>query len=356
MAKKAAKKKPVKPRTDGCYKVPRISRRDFEIYELCKGQGLRQKEVAAKFKITQPRISTIVNRVAQYLGTNCPAGYFELPRETRLVSLFRTHRMRLDHTFEEAMDAWKKSKEGQHRCKYKPVKGTKDFELVERISTNKHGDQRHLQSAVKFADRLMEFEGFDRRGQVDTTIDNRIYEAPDVTEIEAMRLIKERAYRGEYDTPGDQGPPDWFLKKVGAKQPGNGYKPYVPEVIFPTTSVIKATNNVITPSASVTNNDQTVINNGNITAEKPCDTSQAVTQPLVANSATAEKVLSPSAAPKLVLVAPTPVNLPSKPRAENPNEVPVCTREEAKRRKLMMWREPEKDPKALPYMTLSDWK
>ena len=103
MAKKAAKKKPVQPRTDGCFKVPRITQRDYEIYEMCKGQGQRQKDVAAKFRITQPRVSTIVNRVAQYLSTNCPSGYFELPREKRLVTLFRTHRMRLEHAFEEAM-------------------------------------------------------------------------------------------------------------------------------------------------------------------------------------------------------------------------------------------------------------
>jgi len=396
MAKKVEKKKkPVKPRTDGCFKVPRITPRDYEIYELCKGQGQRQKDVAAKYRITQPRVSTIVNRVAQFLGTNCPIGYFELPREKRLVTLFRTHRMRLEHAFEEAMAAWNKSKEGQHRCKFKPVKGTKDHELIERIVTNRHGDQRHLDKALKYADRLMEFEGFDRRGQVDTTTDNRIYEAPDVTEIEAMRRIKAAAYRGDYDTEGDKGPPEWFLTKHGVKKPGNGYKPYIPdEVIFPTTNVMKAPESVITPSTGVMHNTQSVINNGNIIDEKQPFYSQAVTRQPVANYQSAEKVLYPTTAtgsglfsgemmmpgpndadPKIVptplggaavgsqALTPAQTPSPSSPQARSPEPggsgyafLPEGETKPPPNCKQLMWLVPEKDPKALPYMTLSDWQ
>ena len=332
MAKKTATKKamPEEPRTDGYFKaVPRVSKRNFEIYVLCECEGLRQKDVAAKYRITQPRVSAIVHRVAQYLSSNCPGGFFELPREKRLVTLFRTHKMRLQHVYKESMAAWEKSKEGQHRVKLKPVKlegkdGKTEIkeEVVERIVTNRHGDQRHLQNAVKYADRLMEFEGFDRRGHVDTTVAGRVFEAPDVTEVQAFRLIKERVYKGWYDTEGDKGPPEWFLQQLAAKKPANTYKPYVPEVIFPTTNVIKAPNSVITPSTGVINNGTAVINNSNITPEKRRDYSQAVTQQSVASSATAEKVLYATITPGLAVgdqdLAPAQTPLASSLQAHSP--------------------------------------
>lgn len=116
----------------------------------------------------------------------------------------------------------------QHRCKFKAVKGTKEHELVDRTVTTRDGDQRHLQNAVKWADRLMEFRGvLTPCGNVDTTIAGRVFR-PDITEPEAYRMIKRDVYKGRYDTPGDIGPPEWFLQQVGAKTPANDYKPYVP--------------------------------------------------------------------------------------------------------------------------------
>jgi hypothetical protein len=86
-----------------------VSARDREIYEAVAVQGRLQREVAAEFKISQPRVSKIVQRAFKWLCQTAPGGLPEMPRPQRLYGVSRTYKMKLEYYEQRAMRVFDRS-------------------------------------------------------------------------------------------------------------------------------------------------------------------------------------------------------------------------------------------------------
>jgi len=172
---------------------PRVKPRDLEIYRLCKVEEKTQDEVGTRFKLSQPRVCKILQRVAAFYGELSPPGLKELPREKRLRAAGRLYQQRIDFAYQQSIVGWRKSLEPTYRKRLKFVEGSDQPVPHELIVTTRHGDQKHLDSAVKYAELQMEYEGFDAFGEVDLSTNNRLPEPVPPAEVEQHEKAKPAA-------------------------------------------------------------------------------------------------------------------------------------------------------------------
>jgi len=221
--KKSVTKQSAKRRGDVLPEV-RVRPRNLEIYRLYHVEGRSQKEIALRFQLTQSAVSKILRRAEKGMGSASPKGLGELPRAQRVMAAGRTYKMRMEFLYQQAIGGWDRSQAATHRVSVKKDGGGQE-EPAKREVTSRHGDVRYIALAFKIAQFRAEFEGFDKYGNVDTSTDGRVWEAPDLDAEEEARELKQAAYAGKFDQPGDEGPPIWFLKHVGSTQMWPGYPP-----------------------------------------------------------------------------------------------------------------------------------
>ena len=167
--------------------VMRVSARDVEIYEKCVIAGRKQRDVALEYKLTQPRVSGIVQRIKRWLCQLSPLGLNERHREHRLYEAWRTHKMRLEYCYQEAMRAWEESRKTKITVTKKIGKGG---ESEQRVAAAQTGNRLLLADAVKYASLLVQFDGFQPDGTVDASCKGRLHEAPELPPREQFEKIK----------------------------------------------------------------------------------------------------------------------------------------------------------------------
>ena len=206
----------------GFLQVWHVKQRDRDIYEQVEVYGRTQREVAAEYKISQPRVSTIVKRVGTWMSECVPIGLDEMYRGRRLYTVCRTYKMRLAAMYKEAMNAWEKSTKTVHALKRR--RNAQGEMVTEDVATERSGDPRFLTHARELARLITEFEGIKPTGEVDVSCEGRLYEEPERPYNEAWGILKARAKAevlremaeqrqsaepGDYESPyDDEG--DWM--------------------------------------------------------------------------------------------------------------------------------------------------
>ena len=183
----------------------RVSVRDRAIFDAVCIRNQSQAEVAKHYGLSQQRISKIVARVSMWLSQPDPAGLKELPRGDRLRMVSRRHLMRLESLRTRAEESFELSRQAKITVKRRWVKG--ELVMEERSVTNREGDRRLLRDEEAFEQRIVEFEGFDRYGNVDVSTKGRVYEVSKEYDDVIKREIKKSVMSGKLDTPGDEGIP-----------------------------------------------------------------------------------------------------------------------------------------------------
>jgi hypothetical protein len=232
--------------------IPRVTRRDFEIYEFCRVRGKTQREAADKFRISQARISKVIERVTEYYSLPDPTER-GLSRQQRARAAARLYEQRLDYGYDQSLAGWEVSLDSHHRVeqtsKVTPAEGTvptKTPEKEKRTATGKKPDPRFLAQMEKFATMRIKFEGFDERGNIDVSDKGRLLDIPDKQHIIANRELKKAAFQGDFDTEGDIDYPDWVMDGVGATHYMDG-RPYVSKKGLTTNS--EATEKDLSPNS-----------------------------------------------------------------------------------------------------------
>jgi|GEM_PF-2959965 len=194
----------------------RISDRDVQILEAVKVQGKTQREAAGLFGVQQPRICAILKRMEKWQGQLVPEKMGELDRASRLRCAVRMHKKRLEFAYQQAVGAWHDSRRPKHTIKHRgPAKG--EATTREDIVQTQDGNAKHWDRMLTASERMVEFEGFDRYGNVDVSCEGRVPEAPPRTDEEAFRELKKRVMRGDFDTPGDEGVPGAWEQEMEAR-------------------------------------------------------------------------------------------------------------------------------------------
>ena len=301
----------------------KVSPRDRAIYSACKIEHKTQREVAAEQNLSQARISAIVKRVERWLGVMIPNGFEELGREPRLRAAMRTHQMRLENAYKQAMRAWEISLAPRETTREQIIK---DQRVALKSSTGQNGHGVHLMNSVKIAERIVQFEGFELNGHVDVGIAGRLYEVPTRTSVEINREIKRRVLAGVNDTEGDEGVPGMWAEEFNATQArlatkkaqqegrrvseeGAGTNTAPPPRSGSPLPVAAAAgsgaggegsevqhNSGVTPvinrETPLSTAEDTMINPEKLLSDKSPNESQPTAQQVVANHGTAEKLLS----------------------------------------------------------------
>jgi hypothetical protein len=163
-------------------RIPRITARDREIHRRVAIESQSQRMVAAEYKLSQPRVSKIVQRVEKWMQHPVPKGFDEATRTERLQGAVRAHRMRLEHYLAEAVNCYEESKKPQTVKVFFDAEGKKVRE--ERTGKLGASSPRFLEIACRFSERLLEFDGMTREGNVDLAAEDRLPEPPRWTEEE----------------------------------------------------------------------------------------------------------------------------------------------------------------------------
>ena len=252
--------------------IPKCQRRDHEIYEMCRVRGRTQREAAAKFGISQARVSKIIREVTIFHSLIDPTER-GLSREQRARAALRLHEQRLDYAIGEANREWETSNENEVALQQtyrvapgaaadkpgdqatdkpadKPAMPTKTLEKETRKVVTKKRDPRYLDRFVKYSQIRVKFEGFDEYGNIDVSDNGRLRDIPDKQDMIADRELKKAAFLGHFDTEGDVGPPKWFMDRVGARYNVDG-SPYVSDQELTTKSA--STNEPVPPTSDSDN-------------------------------------------------------------------------------------------------------
>jgi hypothetical protein len=192
--------------------VMNVSARDRAIYEAVVIGCKSQRAVAIEHQLTQPRVSAIVKRVTRWLSQGAPPGLGEIYRRDRLRMVSRVHRLRLEKLYRDTYAAWEKSGEPTRSIKERTVKGVVVFQETT-VHTAKV-DRKYVTELREIEDRIVAFEGFDKRGQVEESCDGRVYEEPERTPVDTFREVKRRTILGGFDTPGDEGIPGMWEEEM----------------------------------------------------------------------------------------------------------------------------------------------
>jgi hypothetical protein len=221
---------PKKSRNKFPFRVRRVRGRDRQIYERVKVEGKTQREVAAEFKVSQPRVQQICQRVEQWIGQTLPPGFVDAQRMARLHAAARTHRLRLDWFYEQASLGWQKSLESQITVKKRFVK---EEEVEERTGKTMSGNYRYLDALMRLDREMLEFEGMTPQGQVNLRAPDRLPDPPPrpcdeeafiavVKEVmvDAQRTVAEWEAKQGKGKPEDRRPEQAVLRAVPAEAEG----------------------------------------------------------------------------------------------------------------------------------------
>lgn len=165
--------------------VIQVSERDRRIYELVAVEGRSQRDVAAEFKVSQSRISRIVNRTFRWLSETARYGLEEVPRPQRLYGVMRTYQKKLAYYEREANNAWLESTRRQGTTQVWDILPTDDGRGFVRQKgrltvKDPKPEIKYLRAAQDFAARGAEFEGFAKSGAVARNNNDRLHEVPEV--------------------------------------------------------------------------------------------------------------------------------------------------------------------------------
>ncbi|WP_254506733.1 hypothetical protein [Anatilimnocola floriformis] len=283
-----SEKKPKDP-----LKPIRVRERDRLIYNAVKIQRRNQVAVGQEYGLTQQRVSAIVKRVEVWLSLPVPEGFQELNRVERLRQAGRAHRMLLEHLLNEAVAAWQGSQQPKIVRKNRTIKGEV---VAETHAVTQSGDSRLFKNVLLAAERLIEFEGFDRHGNVDVSVTGRVPEALPITPVEAYREVKRRVFIGLFDTPGDEGIPGAWAEEL--KQRGVVIRPLEEASDLPGVALSEyppqgRTNGSAYEGDASYGGDsgETVVNSEKVLCEKEFDSAQGEKQQEVSANRTREKVL-----------------------------------------------------------------
>ncbi|WP_254506627.1 hypothetical protein [Anatilimnocola floriformis] len=189
----------------------RVSQRDRQIYQAVVIEQRLQSAVATEHGIKQPRVSAIVRRVRKWRALPAPPGMEQFSREEQLRVAARDHRDRLVFWHQQAVVAWQSSKQTKHKVKVRKVKGE---EVEERTVEVRDGDDRLFKVGLLAADKIVQFEGFDLRGNVDVSNNGRVPEPPKMVDEELYRGVKRKVMSGDFDTLGDEGVPGMWQQEA----------------------------------------------------------------------------------------------------------------------------------------------
>ena len=177
-----------------------VSERDRQIYHEVMIVGRSQRAVAAKFGLSQQRISKIVNRTSVWMSETAPYGLAEVPRPQRLYQVARIYKQKLDWYENEAKEEWLKSKADEQWTSTHDLTPGPDGKQVigdgKMTRKKPKADTKYLALGQKFAEKRTRFEGFDEDGSVARNNDDRLHEVPIILpdeELDEMISIGERA-------------------------------------------------------------------------------------------------------------------------------------------------------------------
>ena len=177
-----------------------VSERDRQIYHEVMIVGRSQRAVAAKFGLSQQRISKIVNRTSVWMSETAPYGLAEVPRPQRLYQVARVYKQKLDWYENEAKEEWLKSKADEQWTSTHDLTPGPDGKQVigdgKMTRKKPKADTKYLALGQKFAEKRTRFEGFDEDGSVARNNDDRLHEVPIILpdeELDEMISIGERA-------------------------------------------------------------------------------------------------------------------------------------------------------------------
>jgi hypothetical protein len=160
-----------------------VSERDRQIYHEVAVAQRTQRDVAAEFKLSQPRVLKIVERVFQWMCETAPTGFAEVPRPQRLYGVARTYKQKLEYYEREANEVWQRSKKETLWTRTHDViedDGEKKLAPGKVTQKNPKPEIKYLQAAEKFASKLAHFEGFEENGSVARNNDDRLHEVPPI--------------------------------------------------------------------------------------------------------------------------------------------------------------------------------
>jgi hypothetical protein len=118
------------------------SGREFEIYRRTAVEGRTTRDVAAEFEMSQTRVVQLRNRVLEWIGTHLPP-LNRLSKAERLRVAETLECEQLQHQYDEAMEAWRKS-QGVLQTTRRLGMATHDAVTVLRDT---QGDPRYLRLA-----------------------------------------------------------------------------------------------------------------------------------------------------------------------------------------------------------------
>jgi hypothetical protein len=154
-------------------RVGPVSERDLQIYRLARSGTRTQRELAAEFQVSGPRIHAILARVHDLLCQREQA-----LRERQLAAVLARHEERLEILYEETLRAWEESHQPLVTVRVTEVLG--EVTSVTRTIKTQSGDPRWLTAAREIARRLADFrsQGNSRRAeQTSVVMDSSVVES-----------------------------------------------------------------------------------------------------------------------------------------------------------------------------------
>ena len=186
-------KQATKRKKRSIFKAPKP--RDLEIYERWSTESTSQRALAKEFGLTQAAVSKICIKLRRWEGepeltTNRETQHrVEQGRLQRLHMLTRQHKRRLEWGYAQMCEKWRGSQTPLATIKDRLYKGELTHETMTRT---RDPNPRFLNDAIRFSERMLQFEGIKLDGTVDFNTKHRLPEEPELTYDEQMAEQRRR--------------------------------------------------------------------------------------------------------------------------------------------------------------------